>query len=118
MRKALAIVVSVVLGGIVAVVGAVAHRGVPPVGVILCVLLVLLATIFVRTWISWLGVLAFAVPFLALTYVFTREGAGGSLLIPPDGLGYGWLYGAAGAIVVASILPARMLGGARNVEST
>jgi len=117
MRRAIEIVVSAVLGAIVAAIGAVAYRGYPPIGVILSVFLVLMATVFVRTWGGWLGVIAFVVPFLALTYVFTRQGPGGSLLIAPDGLGYGWLYGSAGAIVVVSMLPPRVLGGGRSVPS-
>lgn len=117
MRRAVEILVSAFLGAIVAAVGAVAHRGYPPIGVILSVLLVLVATVFVRTWSGWAGVIAFAVPFALLTFAFTREGPGGSLLIAPDGLGYGWLYGGAGAVVIACLLPARMLGGGRSVPS-
>ena len=117
MRRALEILVSGLLGAIVATVGAVAHRSIPPFGVILSVLLVLMAAIFARTWSGWLGMIAFAVPYVALTYIFTREGPGGSLLIAPDGLGYGWLYGGAGAVVIACLLPARMLGGGRSVPS-
>jgi hypothetical protein len=117
MRTALVIVVSAVLGAIVALVGGVAHRGIPPFGVILSVLLVLVATVFVRTWARWLGVLAFVIPYLAITFIFTQEGPNGSLLIAADGLGYGWLYGGAAAIVVASVLPVRLLGGGRPAES-
>ena len=118
MRRALEIVVCAVLGAIVAAVGAVAYRSYPPIGVILSVFLVLMAAVFVRTWSSWLGVIAFAVPFVALTYAFTRTGPGGDLLITPDHLGYGWLYGGAGAVVIACLLPARMLGGGRSVQSS
>lgn len=117
MRRAVEVLVSALLGAIVAVVGSIAHRSYPPIGVVLSVLLVLMATVFVRTWSGWTGVVAFAVPFAALTYIFTREGPGGSLLIAPDGLGYGWLYGGAGAVVIACLLPARMLGGGRSVPS-
>jgi len=118
MRRALEIVVCGFLGAIVASVGAVAYRSYPPVGVILSVLLVLASTVFVRTWSGWIGVIAFAVPFVALTFAFTRTGQGGDLLITPDGLGYGWLYGGAGAVVIACLLPARMLGGGPSVPST
>jgi len=111
MRTVFAIVVSAILGAIVALVGGVAHRSYPPIGVILCVFLVLVATVFVRALASWLGVISFAVPFVAITFAFTREGPGGSLLIAGDGLGYGWLYGGAFAVVVACVLPAKMLGG-------
>jgi uncharacterized membrane protein len=117
MRRAFEIVLSALLGVIVASVGAVAHRGYPPFGVILSVLLVLLAAIFARTWASWLGVVCFAVPYVALTFMFTQEGPGGSVLIAADALGYGWIYGGAAAVVVASLVPVRLLGGARSVTS-
>ncbi len=117
MRRALEIVVCALLGAIVAAVGAVAYRSYPPIGVILSVFLVLVAAVFVRTWSRWVGVIAFAVPYVALSVLFSRTGPGGSLLIAPDALGYGWLYGGAGAVVIACLLPARMLGGGRSVPS-
>ena len=117
MRRALEILVAVVLGAIVAAVGGVAYRGYPPVGVSLSIALVLFAATFVRAWSSWAGVIAFAVPFVALTYLFTREGPGGSLLIPADGLGYAWLYGSAAALIVACLMPARLIGGGKRVAS-
>jgi len=116
MRSAAQIIVSALLGAAVAIVGAVSHRSIPPYGVVLSVLLVLMAVLFVRAWGSWTAVIAYAVPFVLLTYVFTREASGGSLLIAADGLGYGWLYGSTGAIVCACVLPARMLGGGRRVS--
>jgi len=115
MQRALQIIVSVLLGAAISTVGAVSHRSIPPFGVILSVLLVLMATLFVRTWGSWAAVVSFAVPYVLLTYLFTRQGPGGSLLIAADGLGYWWLYGGAGAIVVACVVPRRMLGGGLRV---
>ena len=117
MRRALEIIVAVALGVIVSAVGSVAYRGYPPVGVSLSIALVLFATIFVRAWSAWTGVIAFAVPFVALTFLFTREGPGGSLLIPADSLGYVWLYGSAAAVVLASLVPARLIGGGKRVAS-
>jgi hypothetical protein len=118
MRRALEILVSAVLGAVVATVGAIAHRGHPPVGVVLCALLALFATVFVRAWSGWTGVIALAVPFVALSFVFTRPGPGGSLLIAGDGLGYSWLYAAAGAVIIACLLPSRLLGGGHDVASS
>jgi hypothetical protein len=117
MRRLVEVLVAGILGAVSAIVGGIAHRSYPPVGVILSVLLVLMAAVFVRTWAGWTGVIAFAVPFVILTYLFTRVGPGGSLLIANDGLGWSWLYGGAGAVVIACLLPARMLGGGRSVPS-
>jgi len=117
MRTALAILVSAGLGAIIACVGAVAHRSVPPFGVILSVLLVMVAVVFVRAWVGWLGVIALAVPFILLTTLFSRPGPAESLLIAGDPLGYAWLYGSAGAVVITCILPARLLGGGPSVTS-
>ncbi len=118
MRRLVEILVSGILGAVSAIVGGIAHRGFPPFGVILSVLLVLLAAVFVRTWSGWTGVIAFAVPFVILTYLFTRVGPGGSLLIAGDTLGWSWIYGGAGAVVIACLLPPRLLGGGRSVPST
>ena len=117
MRRAIEIVVSAILGAIVAGVGAIAHRSYPPIGVVLSVLLVLMAAVFVRTWGGWSGIIAFAVPFVALTYLFSRPGPGGSLLIAGDGLGYAWIYASTGAFVVACVLPPRLLGRGRPPAS-
>ncbi len=117
MRRLLEIVVSAVLGAVVAIVGAVAHRTWRPTALILCVLLVLLSVVFVRTWAGWLGVLALAVPFVALTYVFSLQGPGGDLLIAGDALGYSWLFGGSGAVVLACLIPPSWIGGGRRVES-
>ena len=117
MRRALEIIVAVALGAIVAAVGSVAYRGYPPVGVALSIALVLFATVFVRAWSSWAGLIAFAIPFVALTYLFTRQGPGGSLLIPADHLGYTWLFGSAAALVLACLIPARLIGGGKRVAS-
>jgi hypothetical protein len=114
MRRAIEIVVSAILGAIVASVGAIAHRSYPPVGLILSALLVLAAIVFVRAWGSWGAVLAFAIPFVALTFVFARQGPGGDLLIAGDSLGYAWLIASTVAVLIACVLPARLLGGARQ----
>lgn len=112
-RRLLAVLLALALGVIVAVVGAAAYRDMPWLGVSLCVALVLFSMLFVRSWASWSGVIAFAVPWAALTYVFTREGPGGSLLIPEDTLAYAWIYGGTAAIVLVSVLPPSLVGRGR-----
>lgn len=104
---------AVALGIIVAIVGAAAYRDWPWVGLSLCVALVLFSMLFVRSWISWPGVIAFSMPWAALTFVFTRQGPGGSLLIPDDTLGLAWIYGGTAAIVLVCLLPPSLIGRGR-----
>lgn len=112
-RRLLPLLLAVALGVIVAIVGAAAYRDVPWIGVSLCIALVLFSMLFVRSWSSWSGVIAFAVPWAVLTFLFTRQGPGGSLLIPQDSLGYAWIYGGTIAIVLVCVLPPSLIGRSR-----
>lgn len=101
-----------VAGGIVsASVGAVAHRSVPPIGLIGCVVMVLFAAAFARAWLGWAGLGVLAGAWLVTTSVWALEGSGGSVLIVQDAWGIGWLVGAAVAIVAVSVIPSRVLVG-------
>ncbi|MFN3867190.1 MAG: hypothetical protein ACK4MD_10835 [Demequina sp.] len=102
-------------GGIItASVGAVAHRGYPPLGVVLCVIMVALAGTFARTWLGWGGLGLFAGAWITMTFVWALEGPGGSVLIIQDALGVGWLVGGSLAIMVAALMPAKLLVGAHG----
>lgn len=104
--------VVLVLGGVVtATVGAVAYRSTPPLGLIGCVAMVLFAAAFARAWLGWTGLGTYAGVWLMATSVWALEGSGGSVLIVQDAWGIGWLVGAAVALVVVSLLPARVLVG-------
>ncbi|WP_084078926.1 hypothetical protein [Demequina sp. NBRC 110057] len=116
MKDSLGYVIIAVAGLLVASVGAVAYRSIPPFGDVLSVLMVLLAAVFARTWLSWTGLGLFATLWALMTYVWTLAGPGGSVLIAADGLGYGWLAGGVVAIVVASVLPRKLLVG-NDVQS-
>lgn len=111
MKDSVGYLIIAVAGLLVATVGAIAYRSIPPYGDVLSVVMVLLAAVFSRTWLSWTGLGLFAGVWAVLTYVWTLEGPGGSVLIAADGLGYGWLAGGVGAIVVASLLPRKLLVG-------
>lgn len=111
MKVVLGYVVLVVGGIVTATVGAVAYRSIPPIGLIGCVVMVLLAAAFARAWLGWSGLAAYAGAWLAATSVWALEGSGGSVLIVQDIWGVGWLVGAVIAIVVVSVLPSRVLVG-------
>ena len=111
MKDSLGYVILAVAGLLVATVGSVAYRSIPPFGVALCVAMVLMGAVFARTWLSWSGLGIYALLCVGAVFLWTLEGPGGSVLIAADGLGYGWLAGAAGAIVVAALLPRKLLVG-------
>jgi hypothetical protein len=114
-RSALAYVVLAVAGVVIALVGASAHRAVPPVGVILSIVLVLCATVFARSWKNWSGIGVFAGAWAIMTYVVSLEGPGGSVLIATDALGYAWLIGGVLAIIVVCMVPRSLLFGRADV---
>lgn len=110
MKSALSYAVLVGAGVAGAIVGAVAHRSYPFWGAAACVAMVLLAAVFARTWRSWAGLGAFAAAWGAMTVVLSMEGSSGSVLIVEDPLGLTWLLGGAAAIVIAALVPYRLLG--------
>ncbi len=104
-------VVLAVGGLIVATVGSIAYRSIPPWGAVLACVMVLLAAVFARVWLSWTGLGTFAALYMTAAFVWTLEGPGGSVLIAADALGYAWLAGGVVAIVVAALLPRKLLVG-------
>jgi len=115
MRSALKYLVVVALGAAVAIVGAVGYRSAPWWGVSLSLLLVLASVLFSRAWLGWSGLIAWAVPWMILTYVFAQSGPGGSTLIVADSLGYAWLIGATVVVVLVAVIPPSLVGGGRRV---
>lgn len=115
MRSVLAYVVLGVLGVITALVGSTAYRAIPPFGLLLCILLMLIATTFARAWKNWNGIGVFAGTWAITTYILSMEGPGGSVLIATDALGYAWLIGGTLAVVAVCMIPRRILFGREDV---
>ena len=111
MKDSVGYLVLLVSGAIVATVGSVAYRSIPPFGVALAIVMVALAAVFARAWLSWTGLGLFAAVWMSVTFVWTLAGPGGSVLIAADTLGYAWLAGGVIAIVVAALLPKKLLVG-------
>ncbi|WP_084100855.1 hypothetical protein [Demequina sp. NBRC 110051] len=111
MKDSVGYLVLLVSGAIVATVGSVAYRSIPPFGVALAIVMVAFAAVFARAWLSWTGLGLFAAVWMSVTFVWTLAGPGGSVLIAADTLGYAWLAGGVIAIVVAALLPKKLLVG-------
>lgn len=116
-KSVLAYALIVVMGAVVAVVGASAHRAFPWWGLTLSIAMVVAGAVFARAWKLWAGLATFALVWLMLTSVFAQEGPGGSLLVAGDHLGLSWAVGGAVAMVVAALLPRTLLMGSDDVAS-
>ena len=111
MKDALGYVVLAVGGIVTASVGAVAHRGYAPFGLIAAIVMVGLAALFARTWLGFAGVGVLGGAWVLTTFVWSMDGPGGSVLIAQDPLGIGWLVGGTLMIVAASVVPTKVLVG-------
>ncbi len=109
--KAVPYIALVVIGGVVATVGTTAHRAYPWWGIAGAILMVLAAAVYARSWKRFSGLLFFALGWFAAALGWSITGPGGSVLVEADALGMTWLYGGAGAIVVAALIPRPLLEG-------
>jgi len=90
---------AVLLGVVVGAVGTVLHRSSRPWGVVVCLLLVLAASVAARAWAGWVASLGLLVGLFASVQVLSGRGPGGDVLVPADG-SIGWVW-AVGALLVA-----------------
>lgn len=116
MKRALGFLVLLAGGIITASVGAVAYRSMPPWGLVGCILMVLCAVAFARTWLGWAGLATFSITWMVATFIWALDGPGGSVLIVADSLGVTWLVGAALALVAMSVVPRRWLVGDHGAQ--
>ncbi|WP_084106033.1 hypothetical protein [Demequina sp. NBRC 110056] len=116
MKDALAYLVLIAGGIITASVGAVAHRGYVPWGLVASILMVGLAAVFSRAWLGFTGLGVFAGAWLVATFVWSLNGPGGSVLIVQDAVGVAWLAGATVMIVASALVPTRVLVGAHGTR--
>lgn len=114
-RSVVAYAVLAIAGIVTAMVGASAHRSIPPFGPILSILLVVAMALFARSWKDWAGIGASAGLWAVATALLSLEGPGGSVLIAQDALGYSWLIGGMLAIMIVSMVPRSVLFGRADV---
>ena len=99
-------VAALLLGVLVGILGTVAHRSIPPWGVILCLALAFVAAVTVRAWAGFAGLAGYALGLLVTVQLLARAGPGGDTLVP-DGqaIGLVWVFGSFATAVVAALLP-------------
>lgn len=100
-------VVALLLGGLVGLVGTVAHRQWLPWVLVLSLLAVLAAAVMVRAWVGGGGLVAYGLGWLALVQVAATAGPGGDVLLPGDPWSYVWMGGGMLMIGVAAFAPRR-----------
>lgn len=107
-----------VLGVLVGLVGTAVHRGEPPWGMALALLLVVCAGILARAWVGWPGMLLLGLTIATTVGILAVRGPGGDVLIPAEPVGYVW-YASGLAVALAALAPRswfsdRPIGGVRR----
>lgn len=92
------------LGLVVGAVGTVVHRAVPPWGLLLALLAVVVLGALLRAWQGWAGMLAGAMGVFTVTWLMGVTGPGGDVLVAADWRGLVWFVGAL-AVGAAGLLP-------------
>ncbi|HEY8720162.1 DUF6113 family protein [Pengzhenrongella sp.] len=96
------------VGVIVGAAGTTMHRAIVPWGIAVCLAFVVAAGVLVRAWIGTIGLVAYAVGWVAIVQAFSLTGPGGDVLIPAgQAIGYVWLVGGMLAIALAAFAPRR-----------
>lgn len=100
---------ALVLGLVVGAAGTVAHRAVPPWGLVLAGVLVLAAVVTLRAWGGLRVVMPFVVGLFGAAFLLAGEGPGGDVLVPEgDGAWWVWIAAAAVATLVGCLPPRRL----------
>ncbi|WP_019134965.1 hypothetical protein [Cellulomonas massiliensis] len=100
--------VALLLGLVVGAAGTVAHRAVPPWGLVLGGALVLASVVTLRAWGGLRVVVPFVVGTFGAAFLLAGEGPGGDVLVPEgDGAWWVWIAAAAVATLVGCLLPRR-----------
>lgn len=94
------------LGALVGSVGTVMHRSVRPWGVLVCLLLVLAASVTARAAAGWVASIALLVGLFAAVQVLSTRGPGGDVLVPADGaIGWVWAIGSLAVALAVAVAP-------------
>jgi len=104
--------VAFVIGLAAGIVGTLAHRSVPPWGLLLALALVLCSLIALRAWGGWPCLVGAAGGLFLSVQALAQTGPGGDVLVPPGAvgwlwLGWTWVFGSLALVAVAALLPRR-----------
>jgi len=100
---------ALLLGVLVGAVGTVMHRSVRPWGLVVCLLLVLAASVTVRAWGGWAASVGLLVGLFGSVQVLSGFGPGGDVLVPGGDavLGWTWALGALAVALAVALAPRR-----------
>lgn len=108
-RQLLSAAGAFVLGLLVGAVGTVVHRAATPWGLAGALVLVLTAAVTCRAWAGWFAWAGYGGGLYLAIVVLSQTGPGGDVLAPEgDGWAWGWVLGAAVALVLAAVAPRRL----------
>ena len=100
---------TLVLGVVVGAVGTVMHRWHEPWGVVICLALVVMASVTARAWAGWPAWVAYAGGVFFAVQAMAQTGPGGDVLVPSGQLiGWVWVIGSIGLALATGLLPARL----------
>jgi hypothetical protein len=105
-RSTRQVLLSALLGIVVATVGTGIHRVSPPWGIALAMIIVLSTAVMVRAWARAPGVIALGVAVALTVVTMSRLGPGGDVLVTTEAVGYAWL-GSIMAVAAVAVLPRR-----------
>lgn len=98
-----------VLGLVVGAVGTTMHRSVQPWGLVLCLLLVVCAGFLARSWGGGVALAGLAGGMFLSVTTLSRSGPGGDVLVPAQqGIGWAWVVGAVGVLLLVAVAPRAM----------
>lgn len=98
-----------VLGLVVGAVGTTMHRSVQPWGLVLCLLLVACAGFLARSWGGGVALAGLAGGMFLSVTTLSRSGPGGDVLVPAQqGIGWAWVVGAVGVLLLVAVAPRAM----------
>lgn len=94
-----------VLGAIVGLVGTIAHRSVPPWGVVAALVTLLAVCTVARAAAGAGSLLAAGAGWMVAVQLLSAGGPGGDVLVPAATIGYVWVYGGLAAVLAPLLAP-------------
>lgn len=113
MRTAAGVFAGLVVGAVAGIVGTFVHRSVAPWGLVLALVLVLSATVTMRSAAGFSGLVGCFMGWFVVVQIMSYTGPGGDVVVPATSFEYHgyagmvWLIGGAIAILLVAFAPRR-----------